>query len=648
MRALGNNWGDSLAAHGLFGFLSPSARHFCRLCLVDRAEMQYEFRSSMFQKRNKAMHDQQIQLSLRNNDTSSGVRENSILHQSRFFHVTENYCFDAMHDLLEGVCPMEVKLILNQLLFVEPTDGLNILILNRRIHAFRYGLADKKNKPSANFTKASLQNVKDHNLKQTAAQMWCLVRVLPFILFDMVQNNDYLYLLQLLLRIMEIVFAPAVSHGMACYLEELCIEHHQKFKELFPDTNLINKHHHMLHYADCMVKFGPLVRMWCMRYEAKHNFFKRRANINCNFKNIAKSLANAHQLAHCAAWNLEGGLNKTIKFTSEEQVPIASCLSQALLLELGYSINDIVKVARTAVYCGTEYRCNIFICHKYDSNNYPTFAKITELLILNDEDVDGTTFLDLNDEDLRNVSIKLGSRKKILKIILNEKENIQPDHSLDNSNISTYDVELEVLHPQSSSSFVSSLSAETEKINAQSIVTLNHFNCSLSPFSSPEEHFFDPISRTGLIEWRLKTLRVKASPSKKKNKRKRGISETDTEEQSVDEEVFASKITWLKYQIPSDLHKKEIFLTMNETFEVRRQFIKRENPSIGQVLMKYPKLKDFKGDLIDAEFVKMFPDAGNFLGVFPSYYAPRIVKYVSNCRPDLARRFSEVVDGMTE
>ncbi|GBO20159.1 hypothetical protein AVEN_241852-1, partial [Araneus ventricosus] len=40
----------------------------------------------------------------------------------------------------------------------------------------------------------------------------------------------------------------------------------------------------------------------------------------------------------------------------------------------------------------------------------------------------------------------------------------------------------------------------------------------------------------------------------------------------------------------------------------------------------------------------MFPDAGNFLGVFPSYYAPRIVKYVSNCRPDLARRFSEVVD----
>ncbi|GBM21572.1 hypothetical protein AVEN_85375-1 [Araneus ventricosus] len=87
---------------------------------------------------------------------------------------------------------------------------------------------------------------------------------------------------------------------------------------------------------------------------------------------------------------------------------------------------------------------------------------------------------------------------------------------------------------------------------------------------------------------------------------------------------------------------------MNDTFEIRRQYIKRENPSIGQVLMKYPKLKDFKGDLIDAEFGKMFPDAGNFLRVFPSYYALRIVKYDSNCRPDLTRRFSEEVDDMTE
>lgn len=30
---------DGLAAHALFGLLSPSAKHFCRLCLISREEL---------------------------------------------------------------------------------------------------------------------------------------------------------------------------------------------------------------------------------------------------------------------------------------------------------------------------------------------------------------------------------------------------------------------------------------------------------------------------------------------------------------------------------------------------------------------------------------------------------------------------------
>ena len=35
---------------------------------------------------------------------------------------------------------------------------------------------------------------------------------------------------------------------------------------------------------------GPLVRQWCMRFEAKHYYFKRLAKQLCNFKNLPKSL----------------------------------------------------------------------------------------------------------------------------------------------------------------------------------------------------------------------------------------------------------------------------------------------------------------------------------------------------------------------
>ena len=51
-----------------------------------------------------------------------------------------------------------------------------------------------------------------------------------------------------------------------------------------------------MYFYTCIIYFpfnrhGPLVRMWCMRYEAKHRYFKRWANIMGNYKNIPKSLA---------------------------------------------------------------------------------------------------------------------------------------------------------------------------------------------------------------------------------------------------------------------------------------------------------------------------------------------------------------------
>ena len=35
--------------------------------------------------------------------------------------------------------------------------------------------------------------------------------------------------------------------------------------------------------------------MWCMRFEAKHSYFKKMANTLGNYKNLPKSLASRHQ-----------------------------------------------------------------------------------------------------------------------------------------------------------------------------------------------------------------------------------------------------------------------------------------------------------------------------------------------------------------
>lgn len=48
-----------------------------------------------------------------------------------------------------------------------------------------------------------------------------------------------------------------------------------------------------------LCRCGPLSRTWCMRYEAKHSYFKHLARVLGNFKNIPKTLADRHQQYMC-------------------------------------------------------------------------------------------------------------------------------------------------------------------------------------------------------------------------------------------------------------------------------------------------------------------------------------------------------------
>ena len=46
-------------------------------------------------------------------------------------------------------------------------------------------------------------------------------------------------------------------------------------------------------------RFGPLVRHWTMRYEAKHNYFKKMSQNIGNYINISWTLAMRHQYLQC-------------------------------------------------------------------------------------------------------------------------------------------------------------------------------------------------------------------------------------------------------------------------------------------------------------------------------------------------------------
>ena len=140
---------DNLGFNSLFGFNeSFRARKFCRFCDSTReaAETCYEEKHFMLRTRNAYNYAVSIADPSKKATSSAntGVKRGCILNQLQHFHVTSNWVVDAMHDILEGVAPFKLSLIL---------EALNVLkyieldIVNKEIKTFNFSIADMDSVP---------------------------------------------------------------------------------------------------------------------------------------------------------------------------------------------------------------------------------------------------------------------------------------------------------------------------------------------------------------------------------------------------------------------------------------------------------------------------------------------------------------------
>lgn len=158
-----------------------------------------------------------------------------------------------MHDILEGVAQYEIKLLF-QYLNQNFISNENIL---KCVYAFNYGFMDKKNCPT-HINMFCTGN----SIGLNASQTLHLIRNLQLNFGDVVPQGDtHWHLLLLLLHIVNIVFSPCITEGMTVYLKHLIEEHHRLFANLYPQNNLIPKHHFMIHYPECIRQIGPLVHV---------------------------------------------------------------------------------------------------------------------------------------------------------------------------------------------------------------------------------------------------------------------------------------------------------------------------------------------------------------------------------------------------
>jgi hypothetical protein len=81
-------------------------------------------------------------------------------------------------------------------------------------------------------------------------------------------------------------------------LETIIDEYLVGYKNNF-DLDIIPKMHHLVHYPRIIREIGPLGAFWCMRYEAKHSYFKQLQRRIRNYINVPKTLSHRHQQWQC-------------------------------------------------------------------------------------------------------------------------------------------------------------------------------------------------------------------------------------------------------------------------------------------------------------------------------------------------------------
>lgn len=222
-----------------------------------------------------------------------GINEKSSLLNIEYFSLFDGGLpHDPMHDIFEGLAPLEIKKLLS---YYISANTFTLSEFNERLINFDYGYTETdKPVPILSTTLKS-----DKALRSSASEMIVLVHILPFLIGDKIlENEDHWACFLQLRKIIDIVLSPIVTENDCSSLKLAIKDHHTKFVQLYGCSSYIPKMHFLVHYPEQILNMGPMVHSWTMRYEAKLSFFKQASQIG-NFKNISFTLANRHQHWMC-------------------------------------------------------------------------------------------------------------------------------------------------------------------------------------------------------------------------------------------------------------------------------------------------------------------------------------------------------------
>lgn len=375
---------DNLGAHSLGGFVENfTGSNVCRFCLGERSQFQTtEVRSGLFQRRDKEQHTVHVETALSSPISTPcyGVKKQCALSEKlQHFHVTSGYPPDVLHDLLEGVVPLELALSFQD--FIKK-KYFSLVELNTCIQQFPYKWSDQTNRPHV----IPSHFAKKRTVGGNAHENWCLLRLLPLIIGLKVPEDDEVWQMLMTLKdIVELAVAPVHTEQSICYLGTLISEHRNRYLEVFPQEKLLPKHHFLEHYPELIQEFGPLAALWTMRFEAKHSFFKKIVRQTGCFRNILLSLAKKHQLMIALHLHDSNVTKSSLSVTTTQQVSV-DVLKDGIkdLVQHRYPHVTVVHVANNVHFSGTNYKPGMLLCHGFTAD-LPDFSEVLQIILVCNE-----------------------------------------------------------------------------------------------------------------------------------------------------------------------------------------------------------------------------------------------------------------------
>ena len=386
---------DTPAAASLAGFKEGCAfaRKPCRRCLATQKTMREKFRPSDFRNRTMASYLYQCQV-LERQDLSKGqkaywskcygVNGRSPLCEISGFDVTSQMLMDNMHLIAEGCGGYLLGLFLHYCIIENRYFTLEWL--NTKIQNYAYPYWDKGHKPEL-ITRHQL--VSDVYVKQKAVAMISLLFSLPHILGPIfpLHNDHYRHFIYLV-QITQLAFSPYTTAETCPEIEDLIQNVGSKWTQLYPLSRVRPKLHFLVHLVAQIKDFGSLHGISCLRFEAKHGWFKD-ARIR-QYRNLSFSLASKHQLYMCNKMiDINGGPSKNFIYGGDEigdgnvitVSRISADIHRILCSAFGDQERFEVYETNRINMNGIEYKNGAVILIDTDELGHPTFGVIEHIFV---------------------------------------------------------------------------------------------------------------------------------------------------------------------------------------------------------------------------------------------------------------------------